>query len=212
MKPAPHSTTCAQPAIEGGDGRPRGNGRARRTNPRRRALARADDELPRWCRPRSSSTSVASTSFGTSRIAAPGSRSEPASRRRPWSTGRIFARRLPLLAEVFPHRRALPDPRTRHGRAAPSPTRTRARSCPSCSRCWTGRYGFVPSAGEREVSGSRAFFEGPLETACRDDEMVVGDPLAVRRAGCAAAPSARSRCATGTSRSRPAPWSFTRTA
>ena len=92
-----------------------------------------------------------------------------------------LARRLPLLAAAFPH-------------IGHYPTRARGTVGGSIAHCdpsaelplalavLDGTVRLRSTAGERLVR-AREFFEGPLQTACREDEMVVATPLAVRRPG-----------------------------
>ena len=82
-----------------------------------------------------------------------------------------LARRLPLLAEAFPHVGHYPT------RARGTVGGSIAHADPSAelplALCVLGGTVRLRSAEGERLVPARAFFEGPLETACRPDEMVV---------------------------------------
>ena len=91
--------------------------------------------------------------------------------------------RLPLLAEALPHVGHYPT-RARGTVGGSIAHADPSAELPLVLATLGGTVRLRSAAGERVVP-ARAFFEGPLETACRDDEMVVATrwPSAVPGAG-----------------------------
>ena len=82
-----------------------------------------------------------------------------------------LARRLPLLAEAFPHLGHYPT-RARGTVGGSVAHADPSAELPLALALLGGSVRLRSARGERLVP-ARAFFEGPLETACREDEMVV---------------------------------------
>ena len=82
-----------------------------------------------------------------------------------------LARRLPLLAAAFPHVGHYPT-RARGTVGGSIAHADPSAELPLALAVLGGSVRLRSAEGERLVS-ARAFFEGPLETACREDEMVV---------------------------------------
>ena len=82
-----------------------------------------------------------------------------------------LARRLPLLADAFPHVGHYPT-RARGTVGGSIAHADPSAELPLALAVLDGAVRLRSAGGERAVP-ARAFFEGPLETACREDEMVV---------------------------------------
>ena len=96
-----------------------------------------------------------------------------------------LARRLPLVAKTLPHVGHYPT-RARGTVGGSIAHADPSAELPLALAVLGGTVRLRSAAGERVVP-ARAFFEGPLETACRDDEMVIATrwPCAPPGAGCA---------------------------
>ena len=82
-----------------------------------------------------------------------------------------LARRVPLLADAFPHVGHYPT-RARGTVGGSIAHADPSAELPLALTVLDGTVRLRSAGGERAVP-ARAFFEGPLETACREDEMVV---------------------------------------